>query len=55
VRIAAYLLVILMVGLGGLEPPTSPLISLAADAERLDLQRVGSEVANQNKYAIFPT
>ena len=24
-RIAAYLLVILMVGLGGLEPPTSPL------------------------------
>src|ERR1700694_1860048 len=25
VRIAAYLLVILMVGLGGLEPPTSPL------------------------------
>jgi hypothetical protein len=25
VRIAAYLLVIMMVGLGGLEPPTSPL------------------------------
>src|SRR6266481_7334783 len=25
VRIAAYILVILMVGLGGLEPPTSPL------------------------------
>jgi len=25
VRIATYLLVILMVGLGGLEPPTSPL------------------------------
>jgi hypothetical protein len=25
VRIAAYLLVIVMVGLGGLEPPTSPL------------------------------
>ena len=25
VRIAAYLLVIWMVGLGGLEPPTSPL------------------------------
>jgi len=24
-RMAAYLLVILMVGLGGLEPPTSPL------------------------------
>jgi hypothetical protein len=28
VRIAPYLLVIMMVGLGGLEPPTSPLSGL---------------------------
>jgi hypothetical protein len=35
VRITAYLLVILMVGLGGLEPPTSPLSELRSLATDL--------------------
>jgi len=35
VRIAAYLLMILMVGLGGLEPPTSPLSVLRSLVPRL--------------------
>jgi hypothetical protein len=53
VRIAAYLLVIMMVGLGGLEPPTSPLsgarsshLSYRPDEEVLSNSSMGGWVGH---------